>query len=547
MLNFNTTTAGASLINAATEGTNPVIIDSVVLYNDNVDVFTSTYFSGSVYKDEGGIGEYCKITLEIPPSQTGYAVTQIALKSGSTVVALSEDVWIEQPSNKGLKLELSCLFEGAYKCGFNTYGVAIPYATPYREGVLRLSRDGKSETHKEWVVYSAKTVDEIIESISGIVPDSLVPWKQESGDYIYGTIQADHIEIVNSYASPSQTVILSINGQTSGVTNLSVSGYITGTAVANPPDLGSGSITGSPKLVNEIYISSLYANEVSKTNDSKLVTSYAVSSFVSDQISDLSNDLQSQIDALNAGQNLADIVDLVEDLKSHSLTNLKARGEGSITIGDKIQVLHDKTNSEGVVVPTDSGKATVYELVKGTPSSSNPKDQASTTSGYYWHYIGEYGCDSYTKSQSNTLFVAKEGLDQTLAQTSSTTNAPSTKAVYDAIKDLSDSIDDLGTTILNTISTTDEVGSIGLFMFTQVDSSTGIGEQLGIGSTISGQYLKPVGMSLPMSGQISYKSVAYVNPSTGNGLTGSWKLLSVAFKRTATEPCLVLAQKISDT
>ena len=47
-------------------------------------------------------------------------------------------------------------------------------------------------------------------------------------------------------------------------------------------------------------------------------------------------------------------------------------------------------------------------------------------------------------------------------------------------------------------------------------------------------------MSLPNSGQISYKSVA-----TTNALTGTWKLLSVAMKRTATEPCLVLAQKIS--
>ena len=78
---------------------------------------------------------------------------------------------------------------------------------------------------------------------------------------------------------------------------------------------------------------------------------------------------------------------------------------------------------------------------------------------------------------------------------------------------------------------------MGLFIFTQP------GDQLPFGSVVNGTYLKPVGMSLPMSGQISYKAVALLDPDAP---TGSWKLLSVAMKRTVTEPCLVLAQKVSN-
>ena len=101
---------------------------------------------------------------------------------------------------------------------------------------------------------------------------------------------------------------------------------------------------------------------------------------------------------------------------------------------------------------------------------------------------------------------------------------------------MDNALDELKDDVLETISTTNSVGSIGLFMYSEV------GNEKGYGEVIDGQYLKPVGLSLPMSGQISYKSVAS-SPS----MSGSWKLLSVAFKRTSTEPCLVLAQKVGAT
>ena len=79
---------------------------------------------------------------------------------------------------------------------------------------------------------------------------------------------------------------------------------------------------------------------------------------------------------------------------------------------------------------------------------------------------------------------------------------------------------------------TSQVGAIGLFMYTEV------GAEKAIGATVSGQYLYPVGMTLPNSGQIAYKKSA---TSMASGTT--WTLMSLAMKRTATEPCLVLAMR----
>ena len=94
-------------------------------------------------------------------------------------------------------------------------------------------------------------------------------------------------------------------------------------------------------------------------------------------------------------------------------------------------------------------------------------------------------------------------------------------------------ITDAKNAVLNTISSSDTIGSIGLFIYSE------IGAEKGYGDTVDGQFLKAAAISLPMSGQISYKAV-------GLPMSGTWTLLSGAFKRTtATEPCLVLAQKIS--
>ena len=549
----------------------------------------------------------------------------------------------------------------------------------------------------------------------------------------------------------------------------------------------AGAKTFSDGVISTSYTGTgIYSSYVSGTgiggwgnsdNNSKIPTVQTVRSAISDtetaitqayQLADTG--LQSQIDALNAGQNLADIVNTKTALVSHSLTDLKANGDyisgssGSTwSVGDKIQVLHDTTVMSGTnegnyddstAEKIAAGIATVYELKKGTKSSSDKKDVASATTGYYWHYIGEYGVDCYSKSVADDRYIIKDQLDSTFSSSSSSTNAPSTLAVYNyvsdeiadleniyvklnsqtqqsinsdlditgqvdidnvtivdntvsssggiyggfkllgndratvlsytdgsddlayieidgiyqeftvnlgessgnalsidsntsnnvttysvtggAVADYTDAglnsetdgrlvtvdyltnytttsagayaklaenntfasnytntfnggvtlngavagssvystyidgsntggwseqassskiptvgavnsaieakIDDLTDDILVNASTIDStsqiptIGAIGLFVYTEVGAEKGIGE------TISGNYLKPVGMSLPISGQISYKSATPVPAYTNT----TWRLMSLAMKRTsASDPCLVLAQRIS--
>lgn len=776
MIKFTVQPDGQSLIDNATAGISPVIIDGIIMYVGETAHKTLSLLSGSVYKDDSGIGEYCKISVEDLAYDSVYTATSIGLKSGSVVVAKSEPINIVKASGKGLKVELSCQFIGASKCSFNTIAIALPYATNFREGVIRIARDS-DETQKINTVYSAQKIDDIVEEIisGGVDLSGYVNWDKVGTTVYHGNVTVKQIRVVDNLSSPSDIVTITLdNGK------LNIDGLVTGSAVSSSPTISSGSVVGSDKLVNETYISNLYASEINQLNADKLVTSSAVATYVQNQLDDIDEDyvhiegaetitggktftggiianstisgtgvqsvvenwnasannsklptvlvvnsalntmsttitnlLQPQIDAINAGQNLADIVDQIGSLISYDVTNLKARGEGTITIGDKIQVLHDKTDSSGTVVPSYSGVATVYELVKGTKTSA--RDQTSTfDSDYYWHYIGEYGCDSYTKSESDDRFVIKEYLDQSISSSSTNTNAPTSLAVYnaidDAVSDLEDiyvklnsnteqiitshllikgtessantsveikngyihatgifnpnwtgvnlntdsvairfgspgasyflvqfkdtvsgsthstdingvgvasyrditgatlqdgrivtvdylngitgnlsdyarlsqsntfasnttntfgtvsatsytgtgvyssysssswstattqiptvsaiksAIEDSKTSVLNTISNVNAVGSIGLFIYSE------IGDELPIGSTVDGGYLKPAGISLPMSGQITYKSSSSVT------LTGTWKLLSLAVKRTATEPCLVMAQKIS--
>ena len=83
--------------------------------------------------------------------------------------------------------------------------------------------------------------------------------------------------------------------------------------------------------------------------------------------------LQSQIDAINAGQNLADIVADLTALNNYDTTNLQN--------GDKVQVLVDS----------------------GQDNASTVYNWNATT--HEFEYIGRYGQDSYTKDESNNRFA----------------------------------------------------------------------------------------------------------------------------------------------
>ena len=83
---------------------------------------------------------------------------------------LYSKISIQKESNKQLKLRLSCQFDGAEKCKFNTTSINLPYASRFREGVVRFT-----DTSNPWIsdgqryntVYSAKDVDDKINAVTG--------------------------------------------------------------------------------------------------------------------------------------------------------------------------------------------------------------------------------------------------------------------------------------------------------------------------------------------------------------------------------------------
>ena len=118
-------------------------------------------------------------------------------------------------------------------------------------------------------------------------------------------------------------------------------------------------------------------------------------------------DYQSQIDAINAGQNLADIVADLTALNSLDTTKLHS--------GDKVQVLVDSNHENA---------STVYNWT-----------------GSAWEYIGQYGQDSYSKSQTytktevNDLLTAKEDTSNKVTSWNSPTDTqyPSAKLTKDSL------------------------------------------------------------------------------------------------------------------
>lgn len=86
------------------------------------------------------------------------------------------------------------------------------------------------------------------------------------------------------------------------------------------------------------------------------------------------NDLKGRVDAIEAGQNLADMVETKADLDAMATTNLLS--------GDKIQVLKDEAHG---------GASTVYNY-----------------NGSAFEYIGEYGQNSYSKTEIDNKLTEVE-------------------------------------------------------------------------------------------------------------------------------------------
>lgn len=428
-------------------------------------------FKGAVVVDPN-LGNYVVIDFTVTDT-AAMNIGRIRLMHDKTSVAISEDkqLLIVKEANKNLKIRLAAQFAGAEKCKFNTTSVNLPYATPFREGVVRFNNG--EEVNKSGTVYSAADVDAKISQVT----ESLGNLDQYAKKATKNTFTEDNIftknVIVNgeisgaavatkATANEKDELVVSVgfaNNKYLSKTDASATyltqdaaktTYLTQDAARKAAENyaklnGGNTFTGATNTFREVNATKFSGNGVSSDisedaadNGTKLPTCAAVKTYVDGKTSALTNnittlqttlqekdnDLQTQIDGINAGQNLADIVTNTTKLAYYVISNLKAKGDGELTIGDKVQVLGD-----------DDKQSSVYELIKGpmpageSSNSITSKDNAD----YYWHYIGVYGINAYTKAEIDNKLGGKVDKDQVITtisdDTATATNIPSASAV----------------------------------------------------------------------------------------------------------------------
>lgn len=137
------------------------------------------------------------------------------------------------------------------------------------------------------------------------------------------------------------------------------------------------------------------------------------------------------------------------------------------------------------------------------------------------------------KDQNGNLLKTAATLDyvSTIDESAATLNTtiPNTKSVINYVEGKTSNL----LNILNVVSS-NSIGSLGLYFYTEQ------GSLKQIGSSVDGQYLKPVSMKINNGGELSF---SYDNTAS---LSGQWILLSQASLRSTDEKCLVLAIKTNN-
>ena len=450
------------------------IIDQIILETTQGDPKISVNkFKGAVVVDPN-LGNYVVIDFTVTDA-AAMDIGRIRLMHDQNPVAISEDknLLIVKEANKNLKIRLAAQFAGAEKCKFNTTSVNLPYATPFRDGVVRFANVTTNhgdtgwnitdnEENKSCTVYSADVVDKKINqvtsslgnldqyakkaepneftaanntfanniTVNGEISGTAVTEAGTDGDkHIVNVGYADNkylskTEASTTYLTQTNAADTYLSKTDAGNTYLTQTNaaatYLTKTdaenAAANYAKLdGENTFTGAKNTFKEVNATKFSGDGVSSdisadavNNGTKLPTCTAVATFVDGKtgtltqnitaLQDKDNKLQSQIDGINAGQNLADIVNNTTELAAYDVSHLKAKDDfqhgtsgAKWAIGDKVQVL-----GGGDV------QSSVYELVKGTKPEGESNNIVSNTAGYYWRYIGVYGTNAYTKAEIDT-------------------------------------------------------------------------------------------------------------------------------------------------
>lgn len=85
------------------------------------------------------------------------------------------------------------------------------------------------------------------------------------------------------------------------------------------------------------------------------------------------------------------------------------------------------------------------------------------------------------------------------------------------------------------VDSIDKVGAVALFLFMRN------AENVQYGALTNGVYLKPVSVNLPTSGELHYTT-----STPNNAVTGTWRILTPVKRSSVSDPCVILATKVSN-
>ena len=277
-----------------------------------------------------------------------------------------------------------------YNIAVHTYsgGLGTNYVLTFTNGLFKFNNYE--------VIDESKVVDNVTST------SETYPLSANMGKYLKGLID-DEVTNRQSADSDLQDQITSLKGDIGYITLGSTSGTLTDSQFAET--LKDYCIIGifdpnwydcyykSHEYGDYLYFTKLNVTSISGINNSSWIgqetititksthayshsVSHGFPTYDSNVIDSKVTNLQSQIDGLNAGQNLADIVANLTALNNLDTTKLQS--------GDKVEVLSDSDHDN---------VSTVYNW-----------------SGTIWQYIGAYGMDAYTKAQMDSALALKQNV-----------------------------------------------------------------------------------------------------------------------------------------
>lgn len=536
MLKFTVVSDNLEFIGASAN--HSILINKIMLVGASTHYIESG-IRGSLVCDSAAHNDY--IELEFDGNNEKWEnVNQLVLLSDDLQIATLSIDPINKSADDIFRYRFTAEFEYAEKLLFKSVRATVPYATNYGDGLVKFYSSSVGELEKSNTVYTASDVDSIVGGLSG----NYVTLDTEQSITGVKSFVNNNVYLKNP-SNDQHYIDFAISGDPS--LDWSCAAGLTIADLANANGVWSSSRLYSENQANGLGThTTLSTTQVKFNNEGEYEFERDVISkhYIGNHYNTIAYDSYVSFETLDDanGPWYDYAIDRALNDPAYSYET-----SGTYTYSARLRLRKTESyGDDGIENLSYKGVHTYADIYAGhTTIASNDVKFSFTSSDllsvetvlaispelgvYSEKFSGGYVIDDvyYPFGTAGSYTAVDEISDSPSQQT-----IPTTQAVKDYV---SGSITSASSDVLNILSSLNDVGSIGLFLYNE------IGEAKQIGSEVAGTYLQPVGMSLSYSGQILYTAQELETP-----LTGMWKLMSFAMIRTVDTPCLVLAQKISD-